>query len=144
MRNGWVKHLGCTWRTLYKSPLTDQHHHPEASHWGAKTLKLILQTRMDIISTEGSKKCYFSFHVVVFLIADVSFVSRFLTSHWSTLLDSFPPDSSMTLRISSSSFSAFAASSLESLSCLQMKHKLKDGRWDTMTMNEKVFTLQEE
>lgn len=48
-----------------------------------------------------------------------------LTSLCSTLLDSFPPDSWMTLRISSSSFSAFAASSFESFSCLQLKHNLK-------------------
>lgn len=45
-----------------------------------------------------------------------------LTSHCRSLLESFPPDSSITLWIPSSSFSAFATSSLESFS-LQEKHE---------------------
>lgn len=48
-----------------------------------------------------------------------------LTSHCRSLLDSFPPDSSITLWISSSSFSAFVTSSLESFR-LQEEHKCAD------------------
>lgn len=48
-----------------------------------------------------------------------------LTSHCKTLLDNFPPDSSITLWISSSSFSAFVTSSLESF-CLKEEHKCAD------------------
>lgn len=68
-----------------------------------------------------------------------------LTSLCSTLLDSFPPDSWMTLRISSSSFSAFAASSFESFSCLQLKHNFKKKRLQMRHCGHeqiKVFTLQ--
>ena len=100
-----------------------------------------LKKIIDIISTKGFEIRYFSSHDTILKTADSRdmFNSGYchllkkkkkrswvwpcsLTSHCSTLLDSFPPESSITLRISSSSFSAFAASSLESLSCLQMKH----------------------
>lgn len=102
---------------------------------------LALKKIIDIIPTKGFEIRYFSSHDTILKRADSRDMLNsghchllkkrkkeswvwpcFLTSHCSTLLDSFPPESSITLRISSSSFSAFAASSLESLSCLQMKH----------------------
>lgn len=94
---------------------------------------------MYVSSTEGQIVGIFPRHVAIYWCKKHWESSRVLTSHCSSLLDSFPPDSSMTLRISSNSFSAFATSSLESLSCLQRKHKLKDDRWDTLTMNRNVL-----
>lgn len=56
-----------------------------------------------------------------------------LTSHCRSLLDSFPPDSSITLWIPSSSFSALATSSLESFSLQEKQECAKDSYCSKIT-----------